>query len=86
MDRAPHDKEGDSDEEENGSGDYYDVIFSEEKGEIELCAKFKIEAPSFGTRFLKGIKKGIGSVWKFILFLTGARISDIRRSFPYMTL
>ena len=65
------DKEGDSDEEENGSGDYYDVVFSEEKGEIELCAKFKIEAPSLGTRLLKGIKKGIGGVWKFILFLTG---------------
>ncbi|MCI8377770.1 MAG: hypothetical protein HFH72_04530 [Lachnospiraceae bacterium] len=65
------DKEGDSDEEENGSGDYYDVVFSEEKGEIELCAKFKIEAPSLGKRILKGIKKGIGGVWKFILFLTG---------------
>ena len=64
--------EGNDDEEENtGKGDFYDIIFSTEQGDIDLFAKFKQERITTGRKVIKGIKKIIGGLWKLILLIVG---------------
>lgn len=67
---SAEEKDEDSDED-GGTGDYYDIGFSAEKGEIDLFAKFKVEQVTFGRKCKKGLQKLLGSIWKLILFLVG---------------
>lgn len=65
------DEGSDDEEEEGGKGDYYDIIFSAEQGEIDLFAKFKPEKITPVRRFVKGVQAVIADLWKIVLLFFG---------------
>ncbi|MDD7402880.1 MAG: CDP-glycerol glycerophosphotransferase family protein [Butyribacter sp.] len=66
-------EEADEDEEEEGTtrGGYYDIVFSTEKSEIDLIARFDTSAPSLFSRAVGKVRAFVGKLWGAVLFLMG---------------
>lgn len=65
------DTEEEESDEAEAKGDYYDVAYAPEKGEISLLAKFKERKVTFAHKVKRKIQSFIYGVWQFVLLLVG---------------
>lgn len=65
------DSEEDENEEAEVNGDYYDISYAPEKGEIHLFAKFKEKKVTVTHKVKRGIQHAVYNIWHFVLLLIG---------------